>query len=142
MSQITHVGSDPFPLQNPTRNDKLNIFYSSGTIFWDQYQVDAVINLAKTHNITLHMTRGNIIPDIPAKESVIIYDFCDDKKMLPEMDVLITQGGLGTVTNGIRAGKPLLVLPLMWYNQPQAIKVERYGNGLVIKTLNEQLMFF
>jgi len=138
---IIHVGSNPFPLKNQARNDKSNVFYSSGTIFWDQYQVDAVVNLAKTHNINLHMTKGKIIPNITAGENIIVYDFCDDKKMLLEMDILITQGGLGTVTNGIRAGKPLLVLPLIWYNQPQAIKTERYGNGLSLKTLDEQIMY-
>ena len=52
---------------------------------------------------------------------------------------MITQGGLGTVTTGIRSGVPMMVLPLFWYNMPQAIKVSRYGNGLSLNSLEEQV---
>ncbi len=135
---ITYVGSDSFPLKKKTTSNKFNVFYSSGTIFWDQQQVDAVLRLAEEQPIYLHITKGRIIPHIDALKNVTIYDFCEDKKLIPEMDILITQGGLGTVTNGIRAGKPLIVMPLFWYNEPQAIKVARYGNGISIRNLDDQ----
>jgi len=137
---ITSVGSDilyPGDIQQNT--DRLQVFYSSGTIFWDAKQVEAVARLAEKYPIDLFMTKGKIIPEIHADGNVTVYEFCEDKKIIPNMDLLITQGGLGTLTTGIRGGVPMIVMPLFWYNMPQAIKVNRYGNGLSLNNLDEQL---
>jgi len=137
---ITHVGSDILPPSDVQKNkDKLQVFYSSGTIFWDYKQVEAVTKLAEKYPIDLFMTKGRIIPDINGNKNIKIYDFCDDKQIIPNMDLLITQGGLGTVTNGIRGAVPMIVMPLFWYNIPQSIKVERYGNGLSLNSLDKQI---
>ena len=98
-----------------------------------------MLNLAKKYPIELYFTKAKIIPHVQNSDNVIVYDFCDDKRLIPNIDLLITQGGLGTVTTGIRSGVPMMVLPLFWYNMPQAIKVSRYGNGLSLNSLEEQV---
>lgn len=135
---VTHVGSDD--LTSKVKYNKPSIFYSSGTIFWDQTQVDAVISAAKAFkDVNFHITKSRIMPEVEELENVFVYDFCDDKKMVGKMHLLLTQGGLGTVTNGIRAAVPQIVMPLFWYNMPQAIKVAKYGNGIALFDLDEQV---
>ncbi len=62
---VQHVGADPLPLAQGG-SDRLKVFYSSGSIFWDQKQIEAVVGLADQYPIDLHITRGKIMPDLLA----------------------------------------------------------------------------
>jgi len=111
-----------------------NAYYSPGTIFWDQAQLKEVIGLARSHEINLFISEGKLFKvreEVPA--NVRVYDWITPSeldKLIPEMDLVIAQGGLGLTTRSIRSGVPLLVAPVMPGNFPQAVKVGRYGNGI------------
>lgn len=138
---FTYVGADPIePKQEVKKGGKKKkVFYSSGTVFWDQRQVESVLSLVDKYNIYLYLTRGLLLPNMKVPDNVEVFDFTDDKQILTEMDVMISQGGLGTVTNGIRAGVPMIVTPLFFANQPQAKRVERYGNGKAVLGIDNQV---
>jgi len=137
-SAFAYVGSDALPMVSTSKNEKTKVLYTSGTLFWDERQVQTVLTLATLYSIELHVMKANLLPSLSIPDSVQVHDFVDDKQLLPQMDLLITQGGLGTVVKGIRAGLPMIVLPLLFANFPQAEKVQNYGNGKAIIGLENQ----
>jgi UDP:flavonoid glycosyltransferase YjiC (YdhE family) len=111
-----------------------NVYYSSGTIFWDQTQVKEVIELAKDHEINMFISEGKLfnIKETSPK-NVRVYNWIPPSnldKLIPEMDLVMAQGGLGLTTRSIRSAVPLLIAPIMPGNFPQAVKVDKYGNGI------------
>lgn len=111
-----------------------NVYYSPGTIFWGRAQLNEVIKLAENHKINIFISQGRLF-DTPEKlpKNVKSYDWIDKKildKFIPEMDLIIAQGGLGLTTRAIRSGVPLLIAPIMPGNFVQAVNVDRYGNGI------------
>ena len=115
----------------PEKIDKehKNIFYSSGTLFWDINQINTILKFVENEKIRLHITKANILPEINLPKNVTIYDFSDDKEIFPHMDLIISQGGMGTASKAIRAGIPLIVTPLFFANFSIANNVENYKNG-------------
>jgi UDP:flavonoid glycosyltransferase YjiC (YdhE family) len=110
-----------------------NVYYSPGTIFWSRTQLEKIIKLAKNNKVNMFISKGrlfNIPENLPL--NIKVYDWIDKetlKKLIPEMDLVLTQG-LGLVTRTVRCGIPLLVDPIMPGNFQQAIKVNNYGNGI------------
>jgi len=108
----------------------VNVFYSSGTLFWDKNQVNTILRLAKEKkNLNLYITAANILQGIKIPKNVKFYTFTNDSVLFPEMDIIISQGGVGTATKAIRSGIPLVVVPLFFSNYAIAKKTEKYGNG-------------
>jgi UDP:flavonoid glycosyltransferase YjiC (YdhE family) len=95
--------------------------------------VEKIIKMAENKKINLFISRGRLF-DIPGAlpPNVKSYEWVEKsllEKLIPEMDLVVAQG-LGLVTRTIRSGIPLLVDPIMPGNFQQAIKVDKYGNGI------------
>ena len=127
-----YVGASPIHCKNMLNKESksINIFYSPGTLFWKQDQIDTILRLTKDdENLKIYITAANILPKIRIPKNVKLFDFTDDYNLFPKMNIIISQGGVGTVTKAIRAGVPLIVVPLLFANYALAKKVEKYGNG-------------
>lgn len=111
-----------------------NVYYSSGTIFWDEHQVKDVIQLGKDYKINLFISEGNLFKiKQETPDNIEVCSWYDPKtldKLVPCMDLVIAQGGLGLTTRTIRSGVPLLIAPVMPGNFPQSVRVNNYGNGI------------
>lgn len=133
----TYVGADPLkrkrgvglPLHYPHGK---KVFYSPGTLFWTREQTETILRLAKENPINLFIGGARILPKLQKAQNIIPLPFADDDELFPHMDAIITQGGLGTATKTVRAGKPPIVIPLIFANYAFAMKTNRYGNGIGI----------
>ena len=108
------------------------VFYSSGTLFWSQKQINTVLDLAERNQINLFVGGARILPKLKLPPNVRSFSFAKDSKIFPYMDAIISQGGAGTAIKAIRAGRPLIVIPLIFANYAMAEKVNQYRNGVGI----------
>lgn len=101
-------------------------YYSSGTLFWDKQQVDAVLDLFSDFNVVCS-TGGGVYY---AQHSI---PFASELEAMKKSKVIITQGGMGTLHKAMRLGKPVIVLPLFFGNLEEAKQIVAYGNGIVLE---------
>jgi len=67
----------------------------------------------------------------PIPENALVVPFAPQVELLPECDLVMTHGGLGTVKESLYFGKPMLVFPLD-YDQPgNGARVAHHGLGEV-----------
>jgi len=125
------VGGDPIN-KSPRSN---RIYFSSGTLFWDNKLQKAVEAIAQDSEIELHTNNLNGVVSTP--RGTIVHKFVDELHQMGTFDVLIAQGGYGTISKGIRAGIPILIASLFIGNSLQAYRIQKYGNGISLN-LEEQ----
>jgi MGT family glycosyltransferase len=65
-----------------------------------------------------------------APSNVRLEQFVPHSAVLPHVDALVTQCGLGTLTKGLVAGVPLVCLPLVGDQPDNAARIEAHGAGL------------
>lgn len=61
------------------------------------------------------------------------FDYLPLSKLLPHAGALVNHGGIGTVSQGLRAGVPQVVTPLAHDQFDNAARVERLGAGTVLR---------
>jgi rhamnosyltransferase subunit B len=88
--------------------------------------VDAVARLNR-RALLLTSHRQQLPENLPA--SVRHFDYAPFRSVLPRAAALVHHGGIGTLSQGIAAGIPQLVMP-MGHDQPDnAARIERLGAG-------------
>lgn len=65
-----------------------------------------------------------------APSNVRLERFVPHSAVLPHVDTLVTQCGLGTLTKGLAAGVPLVCLPVIGDQPDNAARIEAHGAGL------------
>ncbi len=74
-------------------------------------------------------------PDGPLPDGVLLEAFAPHAALFPRAAVVVHQGGAGTLHQGLRAGRPTLVVPHAHDQPDNAYRVERLG---VSRTLRPQ----
>lgn len=115
--------------QRVNKTNKL-IYYSSGTLFWNQKQIDTVIeSMEYFPDCKLLLSSGFDLLKIKNKlpKNILIKKSVDEEKFLSHVDVSIIQGGMGTTIKMIKFGIPTLTLPLIFGNIPHCYALKKFG---------------
>ena len=115
--------------------DRTRVFVSLGTFLGARDDVLRTVvaaarsanwSLALAHGSTPRSALGELPPDALVAPSL------PQVALLDQVDVVVTHGGNNTVTESLRAGVPMVVLPLSTDQFAGAASVEAYGVGAVL----------
>jgi UDP:flavonoid glycosyltransferase YjiC (YdhE family) len=71
-------------------------------------------------------------PRTPLPASAIALDYAPYSGLFPHAAAVVHQGGVGTTAQGLRAGKPVLIVPWSHDQPDNAARVQRLGVGLTL----------
>src|SRR5262249_56700315 len=71
-------------------------------------------------------------PPKPLPEGVAAFEYAPYSKVLPRACAIVHQGGVGTTGQGLRSGRPVLILPHAHDQFDNAARVVRLGCGRVL----------
>jgi UDP:flavonoid glycosyltransferase YjiC (YdhE family) len=74
----------------------------------------------------------NMLPQ-PLPEGVAAFEYAPYSEVLPRACAIVHQGGVGTTGQGMRSGKPVLIVPHAHDQFDNAARVERLGCGRVLR---------
>lgn len=129
---VEFVGGDPLPGGGPGGGDAPIVYFSSGTLFWTPELLGTMKEVAVARpDVHFVFSRGYgawedpgwSLPNLEVVHSV------DENRELQRFDAVITQGGQGTISKCIRAGRPAIAVPAFFGNLPPSRWLERLGMG-------------
>lgn len=71
-------------------------------------------------------------PSQPLPKNVIAIPYAPHVQIFPRASVIVHQGGIGTTGQGLRTGKPMLVMPYGGDQYDNGARIERLGAGRTI----------
>jgi len=72
------------------------------------------------------------LPQAALPEGVAAFEYAPYSEVLPRACAIVHQGGVGTAGQGLRSGKPVLILPHAHDQFDNAARVARLGCGRVL----------
>lgn len=75
--------------------------------------------------------RSQLPPSLP--DSVIVTDYAPHSELFPRALVNVHQGGIGTMAQALRSGRPMIVAPFAHDQPDNAMRAERLGVARVIQ---------
>ena len=123
----THDGAIGTAL--PDGDAPLALVSLSTTHYEDEHLLDTIIDAAVPHVRMLVTTAGHAPPRRTPPGTVVV-DHVPHPAVLPEVDLVITHAGLGTVSAALGHGVPLVCTPMGRDQHLNADRVEAVGAGL------------
>src|SRR5262249_43227102 len=80
----------------------------------------------------LIICHSRTLPPEPLPQEVAAYEYATYSKVLPRACAIVHQGGVGTTGQGLRSGRPVLILPHAHDQFDNAARVVRLGCGRVL----------
>ncbi|KNY26137.1 macrolide family glycosyltransferase [Pseudobacteroides cellulosolvens] len=128
---------DTFPISKLEDSKKKIIYATLGTAFnrWTGF-FKSVIDAFKDSEYLVVMSTGNketikLIGDIP--QNFIVRDFVPQAEVLKHADLFIAHGGMGSVSDGMYLGVPMILVPLGADQFFNAYRLQELGAGKVLK---------
>lgn len=128
---------DTFPISKLESSDKRIIYATLGTVFnhWTVF-FKSVIEAFKDSDYLVVMSTGNKerlkqIGDIP--QNFIVRDFVPQAEVLKHADLFIAHGGMGSVSDGMYLGVPMILVPLGADQFFNSYRLQELGAGKVLK---------
>src|SRR5215216_8208357 len=69
---------------------------------------------------------------VPLPEGVAVVDRAPFSKLFPRAAAVVHQGGIGTIGQALRAGRPQLLVPFAFDQPDNALRVQRLGSAQVL----------
>ena len=131
------VKDDKFPINKLQTSKKKIIYATLGTTFntWTDFFKN-VIEAFKDSDYLVVMSTGNKeilkqIGDIP--DNFIVSDFVPQAEVLKYADLFIAHGGMGSVSDGMYLGLPMILVPLGADQFINAYRLQELGAAKVVK---------
>lgn len=111
------------------------VFTLGSSAFWvakDFYRDSAVAASALGRRALLLIGHARNLPAEPLPDGVAAFEYAPYSEVLPRACAIVHQGGVGTTGQGLRSGKPVLILPHAHDQFDNAARVARLGCGRVL----------
>lgn len=93
---------------------------------------EASVRAAKRLERRAVLLIGNNPPPEPLPKSIVAFDYAPFSEIFPHACAIVHQGGVGTTAQGLRAGRPTLVVPYSHDQPDNAARLERLGTSRTI----------
>jgi UDP:flavonoid glycosyltransferase YjiC (YdhE family) len=131
------VRGDEAPFSEWQRLDSARplVYVSFGTIFYRRPELlRQVIAATSGLGVQVVVSVGDLGPELAgAGDHVILAPYVPQREMLQRASAFVTHGGYNSVAESVRAGKPMLVIPLAIDQPVQAHYVARAGFGVSLR---------
>lgn len=111
------------------------IFTLGSSAFWvarDFYKDSIAAAQALDRRALLLIGHARNLPPAPLPEGVAVFEYAPFSEILPRACAIVHQGGVGTTGQGMRSGKPVLIVPHAHDQFDNAARVARLGCGRVL----------
>jgi rhamnosyltransferase subunit B len=113
------------------------IFTLGSSVVWDagSFYLESAVAARKLGKRAVLLVGDDPLnhPLEPLAEHVIAVPYAPYAQIFPRASAIVHQGGIGTTGHALRAGKPMLVVPLGGDQYDNGARVERLGVGRVMK---------
>lgn len=93
---------------------------------------EASVQAAKKLDRRAVLLVGNNPPPENLPESIVAFDYAPYSEIFPHACAIVHQGGVGTTAQGLRSGRPTLVVPYSHDQPDNAARLERLGTSRTI----------
>lgn len=147
-SQLKFIGALPAPAGAPVpqhikdalKSDKKVVLVTQGTVCnhdLGQVVAPAIAALADRDDVLVLATAGgrkasDIPGEVPA--NCITADYLPLDRLMPHVDLLVTNGGYGTVSQALQMGVPVIVAGATEDKPEVAARIEHAGVGVNLRT--------
>src|SRR5947209_20146461 len=112
------------------------VFTLGSSAFWvakDFYRDSITAAQALGHRALLLIGHACNLPPPPLPEGVAAFEYAPYSKVLPQALAVVHQGGIGTTGQGLRSGRPVLIVPHAHDQFDNAARVARLGCGRIMR---------
>jgi len=111
------------------------VFTLGSSAFWvaGNFYLDSIAAAqALGRRALLLIGHSRNMPSTPLPEGVVAFEYAPYSQVLPRACAIVHQGGVGTTGQGLRSGRPVLILPHAHDQFDNGARVARLGCGRVL----------
>jgi rhamnosyltransferase subunit B len=111
------------------------VFTLGSSAYWvarDFYRDSIAAARALGRRALLLIGHTRNLPPSPLPEAVAVFEYAPYSEVLPRACAIVHQGGVGTTGQGMRSGKPVLIVPHAHDQFDNAARVRRLGCGRIL----------